>query len=115
LVTSGLKLTDYRPAGVDDAVDIRLRLPEDRRTLSTLDELRIETSAGLGADFELRQPRACPSVGTLNRIDGVRTITVEAGISEGIQADPLRQGIVAELEKANLEACRHPLEACGRR
>src|SRR5690606_3853788 len=42
LVTTGLKLTEYRPAGADDAVDIRLRLPEDRRTLATLDELRIE-------------------------------------------------------------------------
>lgn len=104
LVTSGLKLTDYRPAGVDDAVDIRLRLPEDRRTLSTLDELRIETAQGSVpiSNFVSREP--APSVGTLNRIDGVRTITVEAGISEGIQADPLRQGIIAELEKANLEA-----------
>ncbi|MCB1327960.1 MAG: efflux RND transporter permease subunit, partial [Maritimibacter sp.] len=27
LVTNGVKLTDYRPAGSDDAVDIRLRLP----------------------------------------------------------------------------------------
>ena len=54
LVTTGLKLTDYRPAGADDAVDIRLRLPEDRRTLSTLDQLRIETAAGLGADLQLR-------------------------------------------------------------
>src|SRR5690606_33573105 len=46
LVTNGLKLTEYRPAGADDAVDIRLRLPEDRRTLSTLDELRVQTSQG---------------------------------------------------------------------
>jgi multidrug efflux pump len=29
---------------------------------------------------------------------------VSAGIAEGIQADPLRQGIVAELEKADLDA-----------
>lgn len=102
LVTTGLKLTDYRPAGVDDAVDIRLRLPEDRRTLSTLDDLRVETSQGSVpiSNFVTREPAA--SVGTLTRIDGVRTITVQAGISEGIQADPLRQGIVAELEKADL-------------
>ena len=46
LVTNGLKLSEYRPAGADDAVDIRLRLPEDRRTLSTLDELRVQTSQG---------------------------------------------------------------------
>ena len=104
LVTTGLKLTDYRPAGADDAVDIRLRLPEDRRTLSTLDDLRIETSQGSVpiSNFVTREPAA--SVGTLTRIDGVRTITVQAGISEGIQADPLRQGIVAELEKADLES-----------
>ncbi|MBC7283840.1 efflux RND transporter permease subunit [Hoeflea sp.] len=104
LVTTGLKLTDYRPAGVDDAVDIRLRLPEDRRTLSTLDDLRIETSQGSVpiSNFVTREPAA--SVGTLTRVDGVRSITVQAGISEGIQADPLRQGIVAELEKADLES-----------
>ena len=46
LVTNGLKLSEYRPAGADDAVDIRLRLPEDRRTLSTLDELGCETTQG---------------------------------------------------------------------
>lgn len=104
LVTNGLKLTEYRPAGVDDAVDIRLRLPEDRRTLSMLDELRIETSQGSVpiSNFVTREP--APSVGTLTRIDGVRTVTVEAGIREGIQADAVRRGVVAELEKANLDA-----------
>ncbi|KGF68341.1 acriflavin resistance protein [Hoeflea sp. BAL378] len=104
LVTTGLKLTDYRPAGADDAVDIRLRLPEDRRTLSTLDDLRIETSQGSVPISNFVTREAAPSVGTLTRIDGVRTITVEAGISEGIQADPVRKGIVAELEKADLNA-----------
>src|SRR5690606_14697074 len=52
------------------------------------------------SNFVTREP--APSVGTLTRINAVRTITVQAGINEGIQADPLRQGIVAELEKANL-------------
>jgi Cu/Ag efflux pump CusA len=104
LVTTGLKLTDYRPAGADDAVDIRLRLPEDRRTLSTLDDLRIETSAGFGPDLEFRHPRAGRKRWNADRIDGVRTITGLPGSAEGIQADPLRQGIVAELEKADLEA-----------
>ncbi|OCW57660.1 efflux RND transporter permease subunit [Hoeflea olei] len=102
LVTTGLKLTDYRPAGADDAVDIRLRLPEDRRTLSTLDDLRIETSHGSVpiSNFVTREPAV--STGTLTRIDGVRTITVQAGIAEGLQADAVRRGIVQELEKANL-------------
>ena len=43
---NGMDVSEYRPAGADNAVDIRLRLPEDRRTLSTLDELRVQTSQG---------------------------------------------------------------------
>ncbi|MFZ1813044.1 MAG: efflux RND transporter permease subunit [Rhizobiaceae bacterium] len=98
LVTTGLKLTDYRPAGVDDAVDIRLRLPEDRRTLSTLDQLRVETPQGAVpiSNFVKREPAR--STGVLNRIDGVRTVTVQAGIREGVQADKVRQAVVDKIE-----------------
>jgi multidrug efflux pump len=85
LVTTGLKLTDYRPAGADDAVDIRLRLPEDRRTLSTLDELRVQTAQGSVpiSNFVTRKPE--PTVGILNRIDGKRTITIQANVASGLQ------------------------------
>ena len=85
LVTSGLKLTDYRPAGADDAVDIRLRLPEDRRTLSTLDELRIQTPQGSVpiSNFVSRKPEQ--RMGTLNRIEGERTITIQANVATGFQ------------------------------
>ena len=95
LVTTGLKLSDYRPAGADDAVDIRLRLPEDRRTLSMLDELRIETSQGAVplSNFVSREP--AKSLGTLKRIDGTRTITVSANLVEGAQ-DAEFQAKVAE-------------------
>src|SRR6185312_3949508 len=85
LVTTGLKLSDYRPAGADDAVDIRLRLPEDRRTLSTLDQLRVETAQGSVpiSNFVTRQPE--PKIGILNRIDGQRTIVVQANVASGVQ------------------------------
>ena len=98
LVTNGLKLTDYRPAGVDDAVDIRLRLPEDRRTLATLDQLRIETAQGAVpiSNFVTREP--AHRVGTLNRIDSERTIVVQANITEGVQADPVRQAVTGSLQ-----------------
>lgn len=103
LVTSGLKLSDYRPAGADDAVDIVMRLPVEDRTISRLDALRIETPAGpvpLGT-FVSREP--APTTGTLNRIDGVRTVTVQAGIREDVQAAPIREAIAAQLKAANLE------------
>src|SRR5690606_4005958 len=86
LVTSGLKLTDYRPAGADDAVDIRLRLPEDRRTLSTLDQLRIETPRGSVpiSNFVTRAPE--PRTGILNGLDGQRTVVVQANVASGAPA-----------------------------
>lgn len=85
LVTTGLKLTDYRPAGADDAVDIRLRLPEDRRTLSTLDQLRVETAKGSVpiSNFVSRKPEM--TVGILNRIDAKRTITIQGNVASGFQ------------------------------
>ncbi|MCX7305757.1 MAG: efflux RND transporter permease subunit [Hyphomicrobiales bacterium] len=85
LVTTGLKLTDYRPAGADDSVDIRLRLPEDRRTLAALDQLRIETSQGSVpiSNFVSRKPEK--TVGILNRIDGKRTITVQGNVASSYQ------------------------------
>ncbi|MBL8583466.1 MAG: efflux RND transporter permease subunit [Rhizobiaceae bacterium] len=85
LVTTGLKLTDYRPAGADDAVDIRLRLPEDRRTLATLDQMRLETSQGSVPISNFVSRKAEPTVGILNRIDGKRTITVQGNVASGHQ------------------------------
>ena len=95
LVTTGLKLTDYRPATADDAVDIRLRLPEDRRTLATLDQLRVETAQGSVpiSNFVTRKPEH--RVGTLNRIDGERTIVVQANVATGFQVAEV-QGQVAQ-------------------
>ena len=103
LVTNGLKLSDFRPAGADDAVDIVLRLPPDQRTISHLDQLRVETPEGPVpiANFVTREP--APTTGTLTRIDGARTVTVQANIREGVQADPIRQAVTAQLSKAGLE------------
>lgn len=96
LVTTGLKLTDYRPAGSDDAVDIRLRVPEDRRTLATLDQLRVETSQGAVpiSNFVIR--KAEPKVGNLNRIDAQRTVVVQANVASGYQVSAVQ----AEVAKA---------------
>ena len=104
LVTDGLKLSDFRPAGTDDAVDIVLRLPPDQRTISSLDQLRVETAEGPVpiANFVTREP--VPTTGTLTRIDSRRTVTVEANIREGVQADPIRQAIAEELAASDLEA-----------
>lgn len=103
LVTDGLKLSDFRPAGTDDAVDIVLRLPPDQRTISSLDQLRVETEQGPVpiANFVTREPVL--TTGTLTRIDSRRTVTVQANIREGVQADPIRQAITERLAASDLE------------
>ncbi len=99
LVTSGLKLSDFRPAGSDDAVDIVLRLPPDQRTISALDQLRIETELGPVPISNFVTRVAAPTTGTLTRIDGARTVTVQAGIREGVQAQQVRDTVTAMLDQ----------------
>ena len=102
LVTTGLKLTDYRPAEADDAVDIRLRLPEDRRTLATLDQLRVETAQGAVpiSNFVTRKPE--PRVGILNRIDGQRTVVVTANVASGMQVAEVQQQVAQAVGQMDL-------------
>ncbi|MGB3316842.1 MAG: efflux RND transporter permease subunit, partial [Albidovulum sp.] len=104
LVTDGLKLSDFRPAGSDDAVDIVLRLPPDQRTISSLDQLRVETEQGPVpiANFVTRE--AVPTTGTLTRIDSRRTVTVQANIREGVQPDPIRTAVAERLAASDREA-----------
>lgn len=103
LVTGGLKLSDYRPAGADDAVDIVLRLPADQRTISALDQLRIQTAEGSVPISNFVTRKAAPTTGTLTRLDGARTVTVQAGIREGVQPDKIYAQITAAMEEANLD------------
>ena len=109
LVTTGLKLSDYRPAGADDAVDIRLRLPEERRTLATLDQLRVETPQGSVplSNFISREPEH--RVGTLNRINGERTIVVEANIASGYQASAVQAQVAEAMSKMDIGNARWKL------
>lgn len=99
LVTSGLKLSDFRPAGSDDAVDIVLRLPPDQRTISALDQLRIETEDGPVPISNFVTRSAAPTVGTLTRINAARTVTVQAGIRAGVQEQPVRDAVAAMLDE----------------
>jgi multidrug efflux pump len=106
LVTTGLKLTDYRPAGADDAVDIRLRLPEDRRTLAALDQLRVETATGSVPISNFVTRKAERTSGILNRIDGKRTITIQSNVATGFQDAAVQaevSKVVGEMAKPGVE------------
>ncbi|WP_170382664.1 efflux RND transporter permease subunit [Ruegeria atlantica] len=85
LVTRGILLGEMRPDTTDEEVEIRVRLPEQDRVLSTLDSLKVRTPDGLVplSNFVTRQPVA--KLAEINRINQQRYYDVKADVVEGIE------------------------------
>nr|WP_249200266.1 efflux RND transporter permease subunit [Thetidibacter halocola] len=84
LVTRGILLDTYTPAGSDEEIEIRVRLPEEDRVLSTLDTLKVRTNEGLVplANFITREPVA--KLAEINRIDQKRYFDIKADVAPGL-------------------------------
>ncbi len=95
LVTNGLTIGEYRPDDSDEEIDIIVRYPESWRNLEQLDNIRVSTGTYSIpiSNFVERTPQ--PKVGTLNRTDGRRVMTVKADVAEGVLPDT----IVGELRQ----------------
>ena len=81
LVTRGIFLDTMRVDSSDEEVEIRVRLPEEDRVLSTLDNLKVRTQDGLVplANFITREPVA--KLAEINRVDQKRYFEVKAGVA----------------------------------
>ncbi len=97
MVSRGVKIDEYRPDDADDEIDIMVRFPEENRTLSQIDRLRVFTPDGLVpiSNFITRVPKQ--NVGTIRRVDGQRVINVKADLEPGVLADAKVQEIKAWL------------------
>ncbi|MEX5726770.1 multidrug efflux pump [Rhodovulum iodosum] len=84
LVTRGILLDTMRVPSSDEEIDIRVRLPEKDRLLSTLDTLKVRTEAGLVplSNFVTRTP--VEKLGRINRVDGERYFDIKAGVADGL-------------------------------
>jgi multidrug efflux pump len=84
LVTRGLMLDTMRVDSSDEEIDLRVRLPEEDRLLSTLDTLRVRTKDGLipMSNFISRKP--VQSLGQIDRVDTARYFDVKADITPGL-------------------------------
>jgi multidrug efflux pump len=87
LFTRGLKLDTMRVDSSDEEIDIRVRLPEKDRVLSSLDTVRVLTSKGLVplANFITRTP--VKKLGQIDRYDTKRYFMVRAGVADGLNAN----------------------------
>ena len=83
MVTNGLKVGEYRPNDVDDELDIRIRFPEQSRSINRLDELRLMTEKGLIPISNFVERKANQKVDSIKRVDNRRVTTVSANLAEG--------------------------------
>ena len=94
LVTSGVKVAEYRPAGADDAVDIRARYPREYRGIKAMESIQVSTSKGLVPLSNFVSVEPAQGVDTLRRIDGFPTERIRAQVVEGVIPD----NVVAHLK-----------------
>jgi len=100
LVTNGLLISTMRPDDSTDEIDVRARFPDDWRTLDQLDRLRIETPMGQVPVANFVTRTAAPQVGTIDRSDARRVMTIKADIAEGVLADAMVQQLQAWIDEA---------------
>ena len=84
LITTGVKVSQYRPDDADDVVDIFIRFPKEWRSLDVLDQVRIPTPQGNipVSNFVKRTPQVQQNI--IRRIDSSRAIKVSAKVRDGV-------------------------------
>jgi multidrug efflux pump len=87
LVTRGILLDTMRVDTSDEEIDIRARLPEADRLLSTLDTLRVRTAEGLVPLSNFISITPVPRLAEINRIDQKRYFDVKADVAPGLAND----------------------------
>ena len=85
LVTRGILLDTMRVDSSDEEIEIRVRLPEKDRVLSTLDTLKVRTQDGLVplSNFITREPVA--QLAQINRIEQKRYFDVKADVAPDLK------------------------------
>ncbi len=103
LVTNGIRVGSYRPDDTDEEVEIRVRYPVASRSIDQVDRLRIPSEIGAVPISNFVSRIAKPKVGTIKRSDGLRILTVEADVEEGILPDFKVKEIREWLDNANFD------------
>ncbi|WP_107498576.1 efflux RND transporter permease subunit [Thalassobius sp. I31.1] len=84
LVTRGILLDTMRVDSSDEEIEIRVRLPEQDRLLSTLDTLKVRTADGLVplSNFISRRPVA--ALAQIDRDNQQRNLDIKAAVDDGL-------------------------------
>ncbi|NVK35123.1 MAG: efflux RND transporter permease subunit [Rhodobacteraceae bacterium] len=88
MVTNGVLIGTYRPDDSEDEVDIRVRLPEEERTLDQIGQLRLLTPLGQIPLSNFIERTAAPKVSSITRRDGLYSMMLKAAVDPASGALP---------------------------
>jgi multidrug efflux pump len=103
LLTTGVKVGEYRPDDSDDEIDIRVRLPYDARTFEQLDALRVQTNQGLVPLSTFVQRTAQQKVSSITKTDLRATMRIEADLAPGAISEQVVQQLRERLPAAGID------------
>src|SRR5690606_27082414 len=98
LVTGGVNLGTYRDAQTNEELDIKVRLPDDERTLDALDSMRIATQQGMVPVANFIERHAVPKVANIERRNQVYQMPIAANLIN------LPEGVYPAQRVAELQA-----------
>lgn len=104
LVTDGLLVDKYRPDDADEEVDIRVRFPEEDRSILALDRIGVATPGGAVPLSNFVKREARPQVDRVVRRDGRRVIDVKANGNTRVGGHPVSQDVAIAEMKAWLQS-----------
>ena len=103
LVSSGLKVSAYRPNDSDHEIDIVLRYPIEYRTIDQLNRIRVSTEGGPVPISNFVKRKALPRTGQLRRVDGRRMMKVSAEVAPGVLVDDKVKEIGAWIKTTDID------------
>ena len=108
LVTRGLLLDTMRVDSSEEEIDIRVRLPEGERLLSTLDTLRVQTNRGLVPLSNFISAQTVASRGQIDRVNQQRYFDVLADVRPNLVRITDRDGeTIRVLRRADVVPREH--------
>ncbi len=95
MISNGLLLAKFRPEYASDEVDIRVRFPQNWRSLDQLGRLTIQTPRGQVPLSNFVELVPAPKTSVIKRIDGNRAITIKSDLAPGAQVSERLQALLA--------------------
>lgn len=99
MITHGLKLGEFRPADLDESIDIKIRYPEKMRTLDSLGDLLIKTERGMVPVEYFVTTKYSPKVEAITRVNGNEVIQIGANTIEGVGVNEKLEEINSAIQK----------------